>query len=176
MSSQSVVELPSRLTETRSTVVLIDIQRTTTIITELNDERRFVLFIDGFYSLCADAVMEKGGEVIKYMGDSCLALFPELGVEDCIDAVTEIRRQFPALCEQHGVRPTGIRANIVTDDVIIGAFGRDGRRDVMGKAVGAAMVGEGPGINITEAVYRKLPSSKRSEWRKHGGKVTYVMK
>tara|TARA_B100000676_G_scaffold299991_1_gene345064 strand:- start:137 stop:247 length:111 start_codon:yes stop_codon:yes gene_type:complete len=34
---------------------------------------------------------------------------------------------------------------------------------------------EGPGITVSEQVYRKLPSGARSPWKKRGGKVSYHM-
>ncbi|MCB1692914.1 MAG: hypothetical protein KDI19_09115 [Pseudomonadales bacterium] len=175
MSTQSTA-LPGHFHESRATVVLVDIRRMIGIIEELGSEHRYVLFLEDFYSLCHDAIEVSGGAVIKYIGDSCLATFGEDDIVHAVDAVKAIRDGFPALCEKYGVHTTGVRANIVIDEVISGEFGPTRQRDIMGKAVGAVMVMEGSGISLSESAYRKLPSANRSGWRKQGGKVVYVMK
>mgnify|MGYP006129886685 CR=1 len=43
----------------------------------------------------------------------------------------------------------------------------------MGKAMGTLIQLGGPGITITEQVYRKLPSDARGPWTKRTGHVVY---
>jgi class 3 adenylate cyclase len=175
MSSQTN-GLPSRLTETRATLVHIDISRATSIIMAIGDEIKIVLFIDGFYELCSNHIEKHGGEVIKYMGDSCLAMFGEDECLNAINAVTGVRDDFAGYCKERDVKATDIHASIHVGETIVGGFGPQQIRDVLGKAPGALFLMTNPGITISEQVYRKLSSDKRTSWRKQGGNVYYVLK
>jgi class 3 adenylate cyclase len=178
MSIQSTgsSELPSRLTHRTAALVEIDIRQCTQIFKEINDADRFVLFIDGFYSLCSGVTVNCGGEIVKYMGDSCLAIFDETDCIAAVDSVLKVRAAFPDYCRKFGVTPTDIRATVHTGEVVYGTFGPEGMRDVIGKTASELFQMIGSGITITEQVYRKLPSANRGPWKKHGGQVTYILK
>jgi len=176
MSTNSSAALPAHITSRRATLVLVDIQRTLSIAKEMADENRFVLFLDEFYSQCSTAVNQRHGEVVKYIGDACLALFDEQDCEHGIEVILALREAFPGLCARHNITPTGLRGNVHIGEVITGEFGPEGFRDVLGKAVNTLFTMQGDGITVSEQVYRKLPSDKRSHWRKHAAMVTYRLK
>lgn len=175
MSTQSAT-LPSHLAPVRATFLLTDVQRMVGIIDELGNESAIVTFLDDFYVLCSKQVAAHGGEVIKYQGDSCFAMFPEDGVETAVSALVAIRESFTDFCRKHGVTPTGVRGAVHVGDAIVGTFGPESQRDAMGKAPSELFAMDGPGISLSEQAYRKLPSAKRGPWKKHGGKVVYLMK
>jgi class 3 adenylate cyclase len=166
--------LPAGLNQRDATVVIVDIVRMTSVVEKLPDEATVIAFLDGFYHLCSQHIEAGGGEVIKYMGDSCMALYE---VADCLNAVADvqqIRREFTAYCLEFGLQNGDVRSAIHIGEVISGGFGPQGIKDVLGKAPGVVLSMSGSGISISEQVYRKLPSADRSPWRKRGGHVTYV--
>ena len=176
MSATSSVALPPRLTRKKLTLVEVDVSRSTSIVVDIDDDDKAVLFFDGFYALCTRHIEAHGGKVIKYMGDACLASFD---ADDCvaaIDAVIAMRDAFPAYCASHDVTPTDIHGTVHMGDMVVGQFGPQGFQDVMGRAPNTLFKMAGHGITISEQVYRKLPSGRRGPWRKRGGEVTYVLR
>ena len=173
ISASSAKDLPERLKLTTLIAVHIDICRATSIFREINDGIKTVLFLDGFYSLCHEHLEPSGGDVIKYMGDSCLVVFPEHEVTSAIEAVSRLRAAFPDYCLSRAVKPTDLRAGIHVDECIIGEFGKNDQRDVLGRGASLAIQMAEPGITLSEQVYRKLPSGDRGPFKKQGGKVRY---
>jgi hypothetical protein len=58
--------------------------------------------------------------------------------------------------------------------VVEGEFGAEGVYDVVGAGViHTFRMGSGPGVRISEPVYRKLPSARRGSWSKHQPPATY---
>ncbi len=169
-------ELPSHLSVKNAILANIDVARFTHIMERINDTVATVNFLEGYYSLCSSHITGCGGEVIKYMGDGCLAMFDASGSSEAIDAVCAIRDDFPDYCRSQNVTPTDIRAALHTGDVIVGGFGPEKIKDVLGSTANILFSMAGPGITISEQVYRSLDSGKRGPWRKHGGHVVYVMK
>lgn len=175
MQSGSAVTLPERLTQRSATLVTIDVTRCRHLLSQIDDGAERVLFLDDFYTLVTRHIEAGGGEVLKHMGDSVFALFDE---DDCLEAITalsEMRAAFPAICRKRGLTPTDLRASVHIGEVIVGGFGPNGYRDTLGTAAGVVFAMEGPGITVSEQVYRKLPSGARSPWKKRGGKVSYHM-
>jgi class 3 adenylate cyclase len=167
--------LPEGLTQRDATVVVVDIARMTSIIEVLPDEPTVIAFLDGFYRLCSHHIEQGGGEVIKYMGDSCFAIYDAKESGAAIRDVQAIRKEFPGYGREFGLPNSDVRAAIHIGEVVTGGFGPQGIKDVLGKAPGVVMSMNRSGISITEQVYRKLPSSERGPWRKKGGQVTYLL-
>jgi|SoiMetStandDraft_2_1073263.scaffolds.fasta_scaffold165716_2 class 3 adenylate cyclase len=173
-SSGSLRDSTSRFSERKAVVVLLDIVGTTKIITALAP-LHFAAFLDDFYRLCAHHVEHTGGEVVKYPGDAALAMFDAEGAVAAVEAVHAIREGFKALCATCGVQ-ADIGANIHLGDVVDGVFGPTACRDITGSAVYTTFrMGGGPGLRISEPVYRKLPSGARSPWKKQKAQVTYML-
>lgn len=166
-------KLPPHLSRKQAVICTADIARATTLFREIGDSTEVVLFLDGFYHLCSQHVTSAGGEVIKYMGDECLALFEGDAAVAAIDALRALREAFPGFCEERGVPPTDLKGTAHLGEVVVGTFGPEGYRDFLGKAVNNLFLMSGPGITISQQLYRKLPSDRRSPWHKRGGDVVY---
>lgn len=175
MQSGSAAQLPERLTAQMATLVAVDITSCTRLLAQLEDGTERVLFLDDFYTLATTHVEAQGGEVLKHMGDSVLALFDEDQCLAAITALTTMRDAFPVICAKRGLTPTDLRSSVHVGEVVVGDFGPNGLRDALGKAAGVVFNMEGPGITVSEQVYRKLPSSERSPWKKRSGKVSYYL-
>jgi class 3 adenylate cyclase len=132
-------------------------------------------FLDRWYRQCAPLVALRGGRVVKFMGDGMLAVFPEAAVLAAVDAATAIRVALLELRAQTQWR-VDLGANIHLAIVAEGMFGPedDQRYDVFGSGVNHLfLMGGGPGIRISEPVFRQLPNDAREAWNKHRPPATY---
>jgi class 3 adenylate cyclase len=132
--------------------------------------------VDAFYELCGEQVARHGGRVVKCSGDNCLAAF------DADDAVAAVEY---ALAVRGAVHELGRRldldlevgTNVHRAPVVVGRFGGAAfaSDDVIGKGVmHTYRMGAGPGVRISEPVYRALPSLRRSQWHKYQPPATYT--
>src|SRR5262249_4681464 len=79
------------------------------------------------------------------------------------------------LSERHQLR-LQLGANIHLATIVEGSFGagQSRRSDIIGRGVNQTfLLGRGPGIRISEPVYRKLPNEARSAWNKHKPPAIY---
>lgn len=126
--------------------------------TELADrlsELDMIAVLNAYFERLAGAVMLHGGEVMKFIGDGLLAVFPYANfpdqgaaVEAAIDAAFNARDSLAHLCEAPPAALTGIRnwkplkTGIALHDgeVFLGNIGAPGRLDftVIGRAVNVA--------------------------------------
>jgi adenylate cyclase len=133
-------------------------------------------FLDRWYRQAAPIITARGGRVVKFMGDAVLAVFPEEAVLAAVDAATALRS---ALAEQRTEAQWRIDlgANVHIAIVAEGEFGPDGDRryDVFGTGVNHLfLMGGGPGVRISEPVYRQLPNEVRDAWNKQRPPATYT--
>ena len=71
-----------------------------------------------------------------------------------------------------------VGANIHLSVVVEGEFGRGASRshDIIGPGViHTFRMGAGPGVRISEPVYRKQPNDQRSKWKKRQPPATYTL-
>jgi class 3 adenylate cyclase len=130
--------------------------------------------IDRFYHQVHHAAANHGGRVVKYLGDGCLVVFPADHALDSVDFVESLRSQVEETATPSGSR-LGLGVNIHLSTVAEGEFGPDRRYDVVGAGViHTFRMGGGEGIRISEPVYRKLPSDRRSGWTKRQPPATYT--
>lgn len=140
-----------------------------------SEDVKMVRFIQDHYAVCDKVVSEKGGAIIKFMGDGCLAVFSAENARNAVDAALELRSAITALAGRYSLAVT-MGANLHLAPVVDAEFGvgSSRRRDIMGRGVNQAfLLGRGPGIRISEPVYRALPSGVRSPWIKHKPPAVY---
>ena len=160
--------------KSKKLVVLVDMMGATRIFGGMSDMEQ-AQFLHQFFERCSHHLEGKGGTIIKYLGDSALAVFEEDAVVDAVDAVQALGKEFRSMCSARGFE-SGVRCNMHSGDVVIGEFGPQGFRDILGATVSATFrLDGGNGINVSERVYRKLPSEARSGWQKRKPSVTYVL-
>ena len=120
-------------------------------------------------------ITASGGTVIKFMGDACLATFPPDLAMNAVQALVKLQPEIQALVGRHHVSVT-LGANLHFASAIEAEFGAgtSKRRDIIGRGINQTfLLGRGPGIRISEPVYRALPSSARSPWSKHKPPAVY---
>jgi class 3 adenylate cyclase len=133
-------------------------------------------FLDDWYRQCATAIRGHGGQLVKYIGDGCLATFPDDKCGDAIDTATELERSIDVLKAKHRLK-VDVGANVHLAVVAEGKFGPDDdpRYDVLGSGVNHLfLMGGGAGIRVSEPVYRQLPNHRRGDWRKNRPPATYT--
>jgi adenylate cyclase len=133
-------------------------------------------FLDAYYERAGTAVERHGGRVVKFMGDACFAVFPEercASAVDCAMAMAAEREPIPGALL--AVTP-GVNVHLaVVAEGELGA-GADRRYDVVGAGVNHLFrMGSGPGLRISEPVYRRLPDDRRSHWRRQEPPAIYTL-
>ena len=134
-------------------------------------------FVDAWYAHCVTAVHGRGGRIVKFIGDGCLAQFGADRAVDAIDAVTDLSHAITALRASSGLK-VELGANVHAAVVAAGVFGSgdDARYDVIGSGVNHLFrMGAGPGVRISEPIYRQLPDERRGPWRRDRPPATYSL-
>jgi adenylate cyclase len=134
-------------------------------------------FLDDWYRQCAATIRKRGGRIVKYMGDGCLATFPDDKCVAAIDTATELQRAIDDVKSKHQLK-VEIGANVHLAVVAEGDFGPDDdpRYDVLGSGVNHLfLMGGGAGIRVSEPVYRQLPNDRRGDWKKNRPPATYTL-
>ena len=154
----------------RAAVWFSDLRSYTDLTHHYGDEA-IVRALDGWFDLAVDAVQSRGGEVLKFMGDALLAIFPVVderwgdAVDAAIDAADHLIAAEKLRVEQTGM-PLRSGVSLHTGEVIYGNVGARGRLDftVLGSAVNAAARISGLCSTLREPIlvsHRAASSSKR---------------
>ncbi len=104
---------------------------------ETNDPR-MVDFIQTFYEVSGDHIVGHGGQIIKYIGDAILAVFPADGTVKAVACAKAMRSSYRALLERFDLnRESELEVGVGAGTVFVGTFGHESRRslDVLGEAV-----------------------------------------
>ena len=151
-------------------IVLVDLARFTQAIAGRTLEE-IVPLVDAFYRVAGTVIPEHNGRVVKFIGDACLAVFDAEDALAALAATEAIRAQVADL----GLG-LDVGVNIHLSTVAEAELGVDGVYDIVGLGVVHTFrMGSGAGTRISEPVYRKLPSDRRSSWRKHQPPATYEL-
>lgn len=130
---------------------------------ELGD--RYPDFIQMYYERVGDAVVGRGGELVKYIGDAIFAAFPAGREKDAVECAREMRRAYQSVIEEFGVATdSDLEVGIGCGEVVTGVFGHESlrTRDVFGEKVNqVAVIMHHRGIAVTEDVQKKLASEYR---------------
>ena len=136
---------------------------------------RIVAFLQDYYAACEEVLNKKDGTVIKFMGDACLGMFPPERAKSAVEALLELQQRIKDIAGQHQFEIV-LGANVHLASAIEVDFdtGTGKRKDIIGRGVNQTfLLGRGPGIRISEPVYRGLPSAMRSPWTKHQPPAVY---
>jgi class 3 adenylate cyclase len=113
-------------------------------------------FIQSFYQLVGDAVVSQGGRLLKYIGDSVLAVFPEGAEAAAVRSALAMRSGFPRIVPPLAAGiGTVLEVAIGCGPVWHGVFGHGSLRmeDVFGETVSeTAILSHTQGIALTGAV------------------------
>jgi len=117
-------------------------------------------FIQQVYEMLGDIIVAYEGEIIKYMGDGLLCVFPAVLASEAVECAMKLRQAFAGVVRGRNLPgDTELEVGISAGEVAIGVFGHKSLRqkDVFGDKVNcAAMIGHHRGIAITESVYDEI--------------------
>jgi class 3 adenylate cyclase len=124
-------------------------------------------FLQAFYELVGNAVVDSGGTLVKYLGDAVLSVFPEGREGNAVRCAIRQRQDFTALVRAHAPGDAAhLEAAISSGEVSQGTFGHSSLRteDIMGDVVAhASVLNRIPGIVVTEAVKNALGGTFRTK-------------
>jgi adenylate cyclase len=132
-------------TTVRAAIMICDLREFTRISD--NWPRDDVIdLLNDYFDAMSEPIVRHGGEILKFMGDGLLAIFPLSEPSACADllhAVTEARRAMAALNEKNretGGAPLNYGIGVHVGDVMYGNIGSRSRLDftVIGPAVNMA--------------------------------------
>ncbi|MGO4452023.1 adenylate/guanylate cyclase domain-containing protein [Phyllobacterium sp. TAF24] len=120
--------------------------------------------LNGYFDAMSEPIEKYGGEILKFMGDGLLAIFPLSNPNACTDllhAISEAQLAMTALNVEHvreGRKPLGYGIGVHVGDVMYGNIGSRKRLDftVIGPAVNIASRLE----TLTKQVHRPVLLSK----------------
>ncbi len=114
-------------------------------------------FIQQVYETLGDIIVAYEGEILKYLGDGLLCVFPVALASEAVECAMKLRKAFAGVVRERNLPgDTELEVGISAGEVAIGVFGHESLRqkDVFGEQVNrAAMIGHHRGIAITESVY-----------------------
>lgn len=160
----------------RAAVWFCDVRSFTDLTRRFGDEA-MVTAMDGWFELVVDAVHGHDGEVLKFMGDALLAIFPVQGddwasaVESALTAAEELHEAERARAEATSV-PIYSGVGLHTGEVIYGNVGAPGRLDftVIGTAVNTAarIAALCRPLEESTVVSRRVAETSRRDFRSCG--------
>ena len=120
--------------------------RDSTALTEALAREEYLALLNRFFDCMAGAVLDHGGEVLKFIGDAILAIFPiedpasPEAAERAIDAAQDAQREITLINQQgaeRGEKAIGFGIGMHIGNLMYGNIGTPGRLDftVIGSAV-----------------------------------------
>jgi adenylate cyclase len=123
-------------------------------------------FLQEMYQALGNLIMAHGGEIVKYLGDGLLALFPAGAERAAVGCALKLRRAFAELVERHELPPeVELEVGLAAGEVVVGTAGHPSLRvrEVFGRQIDqAAMIGHHRGVAITQAVHDQLEGAHRT--------------
>jgi len=117
-------------------------------------------FTQEFYEVMGDIIVAHQGDIIKYLGDAILCIFPAGSEIETVQCALEMRTAYAELVKRRNIaHDTELEVGINTGDVEIGIVGHASFRtkDVFGEHVNrAAMIGHHRGVAVTDDVHRAI--------------------
>ena len=131
-----------------------------------HDEDLALVMIQAFQPISRKLVGEKGGRVVKFLGDGMLAEFSSL--DSAVNAAHALQNSFPYL-EEVKKSNVSLRVGVHLGDIV---FGEDG--DVYGSGVNVASRIEGhaplAGVVISDSAYQQVRHRRHYEFSSLGEK------
>jgi adenylate cyclase len=112
------------------------------------------------YETLGDIIVEYQGEILKYMGDAILCIFPKDSEHSVIEMALKLCRAFSAMEGWQGLPGNPeLEIGIGSGNIAIGIFGHrtHQQKDVFGEEMNrVATIGHHRGITITERVHDRI--------------------
>ncbi len=117
-------------------------------------------FLQGLYERLGESIVAHQGEILKYLGDGILCLFPEGMEVEAVLCGMDLRTTFQEFVRSWQIsHETELEVGISAGEVIRGIFGHESfqQKDAFGDAINvAAKIGHHQGIAVTQAVHQAI--------------------
>lgn len=147
------------LTIEKHVILFTDIHDYSIMVHQLG-EHQHGDFLQEIYETLGDVIVKYHGEILKYIGDALLCVFPADSENEVIQCALELRQAFAGIITRRAIsHETELEIGISSGTVEVGTIGHPSLRqkDIFGEEVSrAAVIGHHRGIAITETVYRKI--------------------
>jgi class 3 adenylate cyclase len=160
-------------------ISFMDIQNFIGIGRELTDPLKLFDLLNAMARAVIEEVEGTSGLVVKFIGDSCLTVFPEEDADAAIRVILAVKQKVEKLLSGMGF-PNKLRVTAHCGEAAIGPYGYGGniRLDVFGESVNtAAMLGRGEHrgkLILSPQAFRKLSPEARKMFHKHTPPIVYV--
>lgn len=179
-------------TKTRAVIWFSDMRNSTSVATHVGDDA-FLGEMNDFFGATASAVLKHGGQVLRYIGDATLAIFPidedetnlETACHAALYAAAEAQLNIDALNarrEEAGKLPFDYGLGMHVGEVIYGNVGVSERVDftVVGQAANEAarieqltkQLGKRVLVSATVAQFISCPTAEMGAYELHGTGVS----
>jgi class 3 adenylate cyclase len=138
--------MDTAFTPTRKIIAVFDLSGFAKSFQREGDER-MAAFTHDYYSVCEEVILRRCGEIIKFIGDACLATFSPDDAAHAVEAARILQARVVELSKQHQI-PTALGSNLHLASAIEGDYGTGSsrRRDIIGRGVNQAfLLGRGEG-------------------------------
>jgi adenylate cyclase len=120
--------------------------------------------IDAYYHRVETLVLHASGQVLKFMGDGFLAVWPHDQAAAGVAALTPLKREIDAWWATHGW-DSRLIVKAHFGRAVIGGFGQEGHVDVLGNAVNATAVLPGRSITLSPDAFALLDPAAQEAWQ-----------
>lgn len=160
------------LTERERVLMVADLANFTGSVAHL-DDLAVAGLLDHWFSEATEEVTANGGDVVKYLGDGLLADYDANAGPAAVESAGRLRRLAQSIGAEHGIN-LDCGVSVHRARVVECTFGPHRRRDLSGRGLlHCFRMGRGPGVRISEPVYRQLPNEQRHGWSKQRPPSTY---
>jgi class 3 adenylate cyclase len=143
-------------------ILFTDIHDYSIVVTRLG-KHQALRFLQEMYEKLGNLVVAYHGDIIKYMGDAMLCVFPAGSENEVIRCALQLRKTYFEMIDARNItHETELEVGISAGEVETGIIGHESLRqkDIFGEAVNrAAIIGHHRGIALTENVYHKINPS-----------------
>jgi adenylate cyclase len=156
-------------------VVFVDLSTYTQDARRTADDLRLADIVDAYYERVSAAVRAAGGNVVKFMGDGALLVFPTERADAAVTALLELTVSIGRWLEgERWESRLVVKAHAGT--VIAGGFGGSGDKsfDVIGDAVNVAARLQTRAFALSADAFRLLSPEARKRFKKHTPPITYI--
>ena len=139
-------------------LVFCDAHSFSKLMVELGD--RCPAFIQTYYERIGEAVVSRGGQLIKYLGDGIFSSFQKGSEVTAVECAKDMRKQYAGIMEEfHAKTESDLEIGIGKGEVTVGIFGHASLRnvDIFGEKVNeVAIIMHHRGIAVTYDVKTAL--------------------
>jgi class 3 adenylate cyclase len=134
-------------------------------------------FFQEFYALAAEHIEPAGGRILKFLGDSGLAVFPTGKADQLVASLCEFASAARECARRNGF-DAYLNVNVHAGSVLTGSFGAPGaeRFDAIGKTVNVAARLGRRGVTLSTQAFRCLSEDARKRFQKVLQPITYRLR